>query len=128
MKKIAAVVVVIAAGFALLGARSARPAGVEQAEERQVQAVLGEYLAAIRERSCPRLIAVSAQIANQAQCENELHEFSERHAELTGISKLVRDGRSRRDWLATATLNAGGRERSIVLRVLAEPRGWRVRA
>jgi hypothetical protein len=128
MRKITAVVVVIAAGFALLGAQSAEPAGAKQTEESQVQAVLGEYLAAIRERSCPRLIAVSARISNQRECENELHEFSARRAELTGISKLVRDGRSRHDWLATATLNADGRERSIVLRVMAERRGWKVRA
>ena len=45
MKKIAAVVVVIAAGFALLGAQSAEPAAAEQTEEGQVRAVLGEYLA-----------------------------------------------------------------------------------
>jgi hypothetical protein len=128
MKKIAAVVVVIAAGFALLGAQSVEPAAAEQTEEGQVRAVLGEYLAAIRARSCPRLIAVSARISNQEQCENELHEFSERRAELTGISKLVRDGRSGHDWLATATLNTDGRARNIVLRVMAERRGWRVRA
>jgi len=115
-------------GVGLLSARGAEPVGAGQSEVDSVQAVLVEYLAAVRERSCPRLIAVSARMLDQAQCEEELREFIERRAEFNGVSQLVRDGRNARVWLATVTLKAAGRERSIVLRVSNGRTGWRVQA
>jgi hypothetical protein len=125
MRGLAAVTILGLAGFGVFSGQSATPTNDEQLQAGRVSALVTEYVAAVHERSCPRLMQVSARIHNQAECDNELHEFVEHHAEFTTVSKLVRDGRSQA-WLATAKLMADGRARDVVLRITRGSQGWRV--
>lgn len=109
-------VALAAAGF--LSQRAAMTAeSVDEREPRAALAALEEYFSAIEGRACARLMAVSARISSEAQCQAELAEFARHRARFVKVVRLVRDGRNEKAWLATTEVSTDGRPREILLRV-----------
>lgn len=97
-----------------------------EAEPRAAWLALHAYFAAIEDKACARVLAVTTPERNDEQCRADLAEFERHHFSLSRVVRLTKDGRNAHAWIATTKVVLDGRERDVLFRVESHGSGFKV--